>query len=132
MKEDFLAIIKLMSGEEILSNVCYMDDDEDTLILDCPVMMSSKDSKEFGVNVIRVEPWIKTGRESLYLITLDKIITLTEVIDTKVRRIYDRFVQSYFYNNDEIEIENKMTKEMGYLMTVKEARSTLEKLYNIS
>ena len=33
MNEDFLAIIKLISGEEILSTVSYLDD-ENLLILD--------------------------------------------------------------------------------------------------
>jgi hypothetical protein len=131
MNEDFLAVIKLISGEEILSKVCPLEDEDDTLVLDCPVQMSSEKSKAMGINVVRVEPWIKTGTESIYLLRMSKIVTISEVFDQKVHRIYSRFVQSYFFNGCE-DSENKMTKEMGYLTSVKEARSSLEKIFNNS
>lgn len=131
MNEDFLAVIKLISGEEILSKVCPLEDEDDTLVLDCPVQMSSEKSKAMGINVVRVEPWIKTGTESIYLLGMNKIVTISEVFDQKVHRIYSRFVQAYFFNGCEVP-ENKMTKEMGYLTSVKEARSSLEKIFNNS
>lgn len=131
MTEDFLAVIKLISGEEILTKVCQLDDEDDTLVLDCPVQMSSEKSKTMGINVVRVEPWIKTGTESMYLLGLDKVIIMTEVFDPKVHRIYSRFVQAYFFNGCEVPV-NKMTKEMGYLTSVEDARSSLEKIFNNS
>ena len=131
MNEDFLAIIKLISGEEILSTVSYLDD-ENLLILDCPVVMKCDGVRQHGVNVVRVEPWIKTGVETLYMIPMENIITLSEVIDSKTIRIYSKFVKVYYYDYDYESIDEKITKEMGYISTVKEARSTLEKLYRNS
>ena len=43
MEEDFYAIIKLISGEEILSKVCPCDeDDRIVLILDNPITMDHR------------------------------------------------------------------------------------------
>lgn len=131
MTEDFLAVIKLISGEEVLSKVCPLDDEEDTLVLDCPVQMSSDKSRSMNINIVRVEPWIKTGTESIYLIKMDKIVTISEVFDQKIHRMYNKFIHAYFFNGCEIP-ENKMTKEMGYVSSVKEARSSLEKIFNNS
>jgi hypothetical protein len=130
MSEDFLAILKLVSGEEVLSNVSYIDD-EKLLILDCPVVMKSSENTQMGVNVVRVEPWIKTGYESLYIMAMDKIITISEVLDSKITKIYTKFINSYYYNREpNCDESNKMTKDMGYISTVQQARATLEKLYN--
>jgi len=130
MNEDFLAILKLVSGEEVLSIVNYIDD-EKLLILDCPVLMNSNDHEQMGINVVRVEPWIKTGNESLYMMSMDKIITISEVTDSKIMKIYNKFISCYFYKKNTDYIDNsKLTKDQGYISTVEEARATLEKLYN--
>lgn len=130
MNEDFLAILKLVSGEEVLSIVNYIDD-EKLLILDCPVVMKSSENEQMGVNVVRVEPWIKTGSESLYIMSMDKIITISEVTDSKIMKIYNKFINCYFYKkNHEYNEDVKLTKDLGYISTVQEARDTLEKLYN--
>ena len=45
VEEDFIATIKLVTGEEIISNVSYMPDD-DSLVLECPMEVSKIETKQ--------------------------------------------------------------------------------------
>lgn len=127
MSEDFLAVIKLISGEEIVASVCYFED-EKSLMVDCPIIMKSEMQKQMGVNVVRVEPWIKSTNETLYMIPLDKIITISEIMDSQTTKMYNKFISGYYYKETN-EPVNKITKEMGYISTVNDARASLENLY---
>jgi len=129
MSDDFLAVIKLISGEEIVSKVSYLDD-EDKLLIECPAMMNSS-TKAFGVNVVKIEPWVKSCKETIYILDMNKVITISEVLDKEVTKIYNKFVMAYYYDTEPSRTNN-ITKEMGYLSSVTEARATLEKIFKNS
>lgn len=129
MSEDFLAVIKLTTGEEIVGRVSYdFDDENQSIIIDCPVVMKQTSSRNFGY--VKVEPWIKTVKETVYIIKMDKVVTITEINESPIERMYNKFVLSYYYDFDDM--SSKITKEMGYVSTVKEARSFLENIFNNS
>lgn len=129
MSEDFLAVIKLTTGEEIVGRVSYdFDDENQSIIIDCPVVMKQTSSRNFGY--VKVEPWIKTVKETVYIIKMDKVVTITEINESPIERMYNKFVLSYYYDFDDM--SPKITKEMGYVSTVKEARSFLENIFNNS
>ena len=56
---------------------------------------------------------------------MDKVITMSEVFDKEVIRIYNR----YMTDKDRDSNESVVTKDMGYLSSVTDARIFLEKLY---
>ena len=50
-KEEFHAVIKLVSGEEIFAKVCPCEEEDKTiLILDCPVMFENITIRHIGVS----------------------------------------------------------------------------------
>ena len=61
MEEEFYATIKLSSGEEIVSKVCYMTD-EDSLILDNPFLVEKVVQKRLGKTVegFSLKEWISS------------------------------------------------------------------------
>jgi len=130
MTDDFLAVIKLISGEEVLGKVSYLED-ENKLLLECPAVMNSTSSRALGVSLIKIEPWIKTGKETLYILDMNKIVTLSEVFDKEVTKVYSKFVMAYYYDID-LPKKNTITKEMGYVSSVTDARAILEKIFNNS
>ena len=130
MSDPFLAVIKLISGEEVVAKVSYLDDEE-RILLECPAVMNSTSSRSLGVNLIKIEPWIKTGKETIYILDMNKVVTISEVFDKEVTKVYTKFVLAYYYEEEPTR-ENKITKQMGYLSSVKEARATLEKIFNNS
>jgi hypothetical protein len=126
MEEDFYAIIKLISGEEILSKVCSCDeDDRIMLILDNPITMESITIRQLGITTIKVSPWIKFSDDSMFVMDMEKIITMTEVTDEDLIKIHQKFVRERNKKSN----KSELTSKMGYLSSIADARISLEKLY---
>ena len=125
-KEDFLAVIKLVSGEEVISNVTPCDEDDRTLLLlDSPVVFETIMMRNNSMGAIKVVPWIQASGDTILILNMDKVITMSEVFDKEVIRIYSRYID----DKDRETNESIVTKDMGYLSTVTDARIFLEKLY---
>ena len=92
-KEDFLAVIKLVSGEEIISTVTPCEEDDRTLLLlDSPVMFENITIRNGGMGAIKVIPWIQAATDTILILDMDKVITMSEVFDKEVIRIYNRYM----------------------------------------
>ena len=124
--QDFLAVIKLVSGEEVISNVTPCDEDDRTLLLlDSPVVFETIMMRNNSMGAIKVIPWIQASGDTILILNMDKVITMSEVFDKEVIRIYSRYIN----DKDRETNESIVTKDMGYLSTVTDARIFLEKLY---
>ena len=127
MEEEFYSIIKLVSGEEVFALVSVDEnDDNPILILQNPVVVSTITTP--GGNMIKVKPWLNLTEESIFMIRLDKVITMIEAKDQKLIDVYNN------YNEDTDEEESLdgsviPTPKMGYLSSVKDARKDLEDLF---
>ena len=127
-EEDFYATIKFKSGEEIFALVGYSEEEDRTfLLLESPITIE-KIRNRGGVQGFRVEPWLKTSKEDLFVINLDDVLTLTESHDLETIAMHETFSKQY----DKFNTEKKLNRKMGYISTIKEAKMSLEKLYNKS
>ena len=64
---------------------------------------------------------------------MSNVITTCEVSDEDVIKAYNRFVKAYYETEPHKEKPNpKMTKEMGYISNVKDARKSLENIFKNS
>ena len=133
MSDKFLAVIKLNTGEEVIAKIDVAPE-LDVMSLDCPAMIGhSSFTRKPGISVIKIEPWIKTGREKTYIVEMSNIITTCEVSDKDVIKAYNKFVKAYYDSEDIIQKPKpKMTKEMGYISNVKDARKSLENIFKNS
>ena len=133
MSDKFLAVVKLKTGEEVIAKI-EPSPELDVIVLDCPAMVShSGFTRKPGISVIKIEPWIKTGQETTYIVKMSNVITTCEVNDKDVIKAYNRFVNAYYENEFPIKKTNsKMTKEMGYISNVKDARKSLENIFKNS
>lgn len=131
MGEEFYAVIKLVSGEEILSLVMVDDSgDEPIMVLQNPVIMKTFHNHQ-GVH-IKVKPWMEMTEDDFYFITLDKIITCTETSNDKLINIYNRFLEEEDDGDIDVYTKSGQVKpdeRMGYISTVMEARRKLESIY---
>ena len=119
MSDKFLAVIKLKTGEEVIAKV-ELAPELDVISLDCPAMVGETSfSRKPGVSIIKIEPWIKTGREQTYIVEMSNVITTCEVSDKDVIKAYNKFVKAYYETEPLIKKSKpKMTKEMGYISNV--------------
>lgn len=126
MEEDFYAVIKLISGEEIFSIVCPSEEEGRTmLILNNPVVIEVVVMKQIGMQGYKIDPWLKFADDDTFLMDMDKVLTISEVRDEETIEMYHKFLRQR-QNKDS---KNSLTPEMGYLSSVSEARKRLEKLY---
>ena len=133
MSDKFLAVVKLKTGEEVIAKI-ELAPELDVISLDCPAMVGETSfSRKPGVSIIKIEPWIKTGREQTYIVEMSNVITTCEVNDKDVIKAYNKFVKAYYETEPLIKKPKpKMTKEMGYISNVKDARMSLENIFNNS
>jgi hypothetical protein len=129
IEEDFYATIKLKTGEEIFSKVSVSEEETKTLlILSNPIMVSEIQTK-YGVTGYKVEPWLKTSTEDLFIIDVENVLTMSESIDIEMITIYDNYIKKIEKAKS---INIKLDRKMGYLANVDEAKKSLEKLFKIS
>ena len=133
MSDKFLAVVKLKTGEEVIAEI-EVASELDVISLYCPAMIGhSSFTRKPGISVIKIEPWIKTGREKTYIVEMSNVITTCEVHEKDVIKAYNKFVNAY-YETEELlkKPKPKMTKEMGYISNVKDARKSLENIFKNS
>ena len=133
MSDKFLAVVKLNTGEEVIAKI-EVAPELDVISLNCPAMIGhSSFTRKPGISIIKIEPWIKTGRERTYIVEMSSIITTCEVHDKDVIKAYNKFVKAYYEIEEELKKPKpKMTKEMGYISNVKDARKSLENIFKNS
>ena len=131
MEDEFYATIKLSSGEELVSKVCYMTD-EDSLLMENPLLVDRVTTKKAGKQIdgFSLKEWICSSYDDMFIIQMDKVITISE-LDERVRLYYIMNVKNI--DSDEPESKtNEISREMGYLGSVEETKKKLEALFNKS
>ena len=129
IEDDFYGTIKFKNGEEIFAKVAASEEEDRTmLIVHTPVIVSEVKAKG-GIIGYKVEPWLKTSREDMYIINMDNVLTLSESSDMEMIGMYQNFLQDYKKDTQQTIHNNR---KMGYLATVNAARGYLEKMYNES
>jgi hypothetical protein len=130
MGEEFYAIIKLVSGEEILSLVFIDENDGDpVLVLQNPVTMKIYNNSQQGT-YLKVKPWMEMSDDDFFIVKLDKIITMTETKDKRILDIYNNYIE----DNDTVDVYSptgkvKPSSKMGYVSSVEDARKKLERIF---
>ena len=126
IEDDFYATIKLNSGEEIFAKVAASEETDRTmLIVHHPIVIGELKGKH-GVVGYKVEPWLKTSKEDMFIINLNNVLTLSESNDVEMIIMYPRYLRD---SEDDRTPESKISKKMGYVANVKDAKEILEKIY---
>jgi hypothetical protein len=129
MGEEFYCVIKLVSGEEIFSLISVDENDGDPIIiLQNPVIMKMI-SNELG-NYIKIKNWMDITSDDIFIIKLDKVITMTESTDESIISIYEEYVYNDQFKSDDPSGKVKISNKMGYISTVEDARKSLEDIFN--
>ena len=127
MEEDFYATIKFKyTGEEIFAKVAASEEEDRTmLVLSNPITIFEIKQRG-GIVGYKVEPWLKTSDEDMYIINLSDVLTISESKDVEIIMIYQQFVRD---SAREKCSQAAMSRKMGYLGTVNDTKDLLEKIY---
>ena len=129
MEEEFYASVKLVSGEEIFGEVMPSEENGRTvLIISDPVEIEtvSMDGRTEG---LRMMPWLRSmPTEGMIIIPMDRVITVVEAKEeSEVVAYYQRFIMTNLGQRSSEKI--KVTKKMGYIISVEKARESLENIF---
>ena len=130
IEEDFYATLKLRTGEEIFAKVAASEEEDRTLlIVTNPIIVSEIKGKSGSIVGYKVEPWIKTTTEDMFIIDMEDIITMSESSDIEMITTYQTYIR------DSVRVkkkESKISRKMGYVSNVNDAKEILEKLFKNS
>ena len=129
MEDEFYASVKLVSGEEIFGEVMPSEENGRTvLIISDPVEIEtvSMDGRHEG---LRMMPWLRSmPTEGMIIIPMDRVITVVEAKEeSEVVAYYQRFIMTNLGQRSSEKI--KVTKKMGYIISVEKARESLENIF---
>ena len=128
IEDDFYATIKLKSGEEVFAKVAASEEEDRTmLIIHSPVTVSEIKNKS-GLVGYKVEPWLKTTRDDMFIINMDSVMTLSESSDMEMIVMYQHFLRDA---QRELHHQHKLNRRMGYISNVKDAKENLEKIFKL-
>ena len=135
-EEDFVATIKIITGEEIISKVSYMPDD-DSLVLENPmsVVHFDQQKKNVRVNGFALTEWIHSTFDNMFVLPKQHVITMTEIEDKNIQRFYDEAVKRHIVELSTFRntaAPQEFTRQMGNLGSVNKTKEFLEDLYKRS
>lgn len=134
MGDEFYAIIKLISGEEIFSLISSdeLECGSKIILAQNPIVIKNFETPT-GIYT-KIQPWMELAPEELFIIKLDHIMTMTECNDKRIIGLYERYLNDTD-EGDSLYDETgkvKISKEMGYISSVEDARKKLEDIFNNS
>ena len=126
MEDDFYGTIKFKNGEEIFAKIAASEESDRTmLVIHHPITVCEVKARA-GTVGYKVEPWLMTTREDMFIINMDNILTLSESVDVEMIMMYKRYLKD---TENDRKNNLKINRRMGYLGTVDETRESLEKLF---
>ena len=129
IEEDFYCTLKLKTGEEIFAKVAASEENDRTmLIISNPIVVSEIKNRSKTVGY-KIEPWLKTTTEDMFIINLQDVLTLSESSDIEMIMMYQSYVRQ---SGKEKNNESRITRRMGYISNVNDAKEILEKIFKLS
>ena len=126
MEDDFYATLKLKTGEEIFAKIAATEEEDRTMILvSNPVVVNEIKSRS-GVVGYKVEPWLKTTTEDMFILNIADILTMSESSDIEMIMMYQDYVRS---SNSDEDNNKQINRRMGRIGNVRDAKEILEKIF---
>jgi len=129
IEEDFYATLKLKSGEEIFAKVAASEEEDRTLLIITNPIIVNEIKSRIGVVGYKLEPWLKTTKDDMFILDMSDILTMSESSDIEMIEMYQSFVR---HSSKDRKNEPKLSRKMGYITTVNDAKDILEKLFKNS
>ena len=126
--DDFYATLKLKSGEEIFCKIAPTEEENDIMLLVSNPIIVHEVKGRVGIVGYKIEPWLKTTTEDMFLININDVLTMTESSDIEMITMHQNFVKHNDRNSDGSS-KYKLDRKMGYIANIKDAKNILEKIY---
>ena len=126
IEDDFFATLKLKSGEEIFARVAATEEEDRTLLLVSNPVVVNEIKGRMGVVGYKVEPWLKTTTEDMFILNISDVLTMSESSDIEMIMMYQDYVRS---SNSDEDNNTQLNRRMGRIGNVRDAKEILEKIF---
>ena len=128
IEDDFFATIKFKSGEEIFCKVASSEEEDRIVLLVSNPVIIAEIKGRTGVVGYKVEPWLKTTKDDMFIINIDDVLTMSESNDMEMISMHQQYIKHNDQNGDGSS-KYKLNRKMGYLSNINDAKDILEKIY---
>jgi hypothetical protein len=129
MEDDFYATVKLKTGEEIFCKLAASEEEDKTMLIISNPIVVSEIKNRTGLVGYKIEPWLKTTTDDMFILNIDDVLTLSESSDIEMIMMYQSYLRQ---SRKEKDNQAKLNRRMGYISNVNDAKEILEKLYKNS
>tara|TARA_B100000900_G_scaffold262493_1_gene223733 strand:+ start:180 stop:575 length:396 start_codon:yes stop_codon:yes gene_type:complete len=130
IEDDFYCTLKLKSGEEIFAKVAASDEDDRTMLLVSNPIVVSEVKGKMGTMGYRVEPWLKTTTDDMFIINMTDVLTMSESSDIEMIVMYQNYIRQS--QKESPDNNSKINRRMGYLGNTRDVKEILEKIFKSS
>ncbi len=126
IEDDFYCTLKLKSGEEIFAKVAASEEEDRTMLLvSHPIVVQELKGKS-GIVGYKIEPWLKTTSDDMFVIKLDDVLTMSESSDIEMIMMYQDYIRT---SNKQRGNNSTIDRKMGRLGNVNDVKEILEKIF---
>ena len=131
-EEEFYASVKLISGEEVLAQVCYLPDD-DKVVMNRPLQVEVARQKKGNVEIagFALREWVMATFDEMFIINKTHILTMTE-LDPTIKTFYEQTLSRIENAKNLTKLGNKLPRKSGYLGSIQDKKRSLEDIFKKS
>ena len=129
IEDDFYCTVKLKSGEEIFARVAASEEEDRTMLLVSHPIIVNEIKGRMGVVGYKIEPWLKTTTDDMFVVNLEDVLTMSESTDIEMIMMYQDYIRSSESDKNATNQSN-IDRKMGRLGNVNDVKEILEKIYN--
>ena len=129
IEDDFYCTLKLKSGEEIFAKVAASEEDDRTMLLVSNPIIVGEIKNKIGVVGYKVEPWLKTTTDDMFILNMNDVLTMSESSDIEMIMMYQDYIRT---SNKQKGNNASIDRKMGRIGNVNDMKEILEKIFKIT
>ena len=126
IEDDFYCTLKLKSGEEIFAKVAASEEDGRTMLLVSNPIIVGEIKNKVGVVGYKVEPWLKTTTDDMFILNMNDVLTMSESSDIEMIMMYQDYIRT---SSKQKGNNSTIDRKMGRIGNVNDMKEILEKIF---
>ena len=126
IEDDFYCTVKLKTGEEIFAKIAATEEEDRTMLLVSNPIIIHELKGKMGVVGYKIEPWLKTTTDDMFIINLADVLTMSESSDVEMIMMYQDYIRASDKNTTN---HSPINRKMGRLGNVNDVKEILEKIF---
>ena len=126
IEDDFYCTLKLKTGEEIFAKVAASEEDDRTMLLVSNPIIVGEIKNKIGVVGYKVEPWLKTTTDDMFILNMNDVLTMSESSDIEMIMMYQDYIRTSSKQKGNNSI---IDRKMGRIGNVNDMKDILEKIF---